>query len=113
MMQIINLGTLLLPYRHRSEDVLKEFHKILTVFGINKMDTYVVTDQGSNLKKLIREENLKNHFCLGHGFHNLINVDGFEAVSDIDYLLTKIKKIVRALRFRGTEVEEEVSQFFI
>lgn len=111
MMQIINLGTLLMPYRHRSEDVVKEFHKILALFGINKMDTYSVTDQGSNLKKLIKDENLKNPFCLGHGFHNLINVDGFQAVPEIDFLLTKIKKIVRALRFRSTEVEEEVSFF--
>lgn len=105
----MNLGTLLMPYRHKYEDVMKEFYKIVKLFVIEPRNVYVVTDKGSNLVKLIKKEHLQNHFCLGHGFHNLINEDGFASVPEIDYLLTKIRKIVQTLRYRSTELEEEVS----
>lgn len=111
-LQNMNLCTLNMPYRHRSQDVLKELDKTVSLFGIDMRDVYCVTDKGSNLLKLIKDKNLQNHFCLGHGFHNLINEDGFASVPEIDCLLTKIKKIVRALRFRSNEVEEEVNNFF-
>lgn len=102
------MNTLLMPYRHKAADVLKEFKKVIQFYNIDKSGMYTVTDKGSNLVKLITDENLNHQYCLGHGFHNLINEDGFACIPDIDNLLTKIKKIVRALRFRSSEVEEEV-----
>lgn len=36
-----------------------------------------MTDQGSNMVKVIQDEELKRQFCLGHDIHNLINEDGF------------------------------------
>lgn len=110
-LQNLNLCTLIMPYRHRAVDVLKEFDKTLKFYEIDRREIYTVTDKGSNLVKLINDEKLRSHFCLGHGLHNLINEDGFASVPDIDILLTKIKKIVRTLRFRSSEVEEEVINF--
>lgn len=110
-LQNLNLNTLLMPYRHKAADVLMEFKKVIRSFNIDTGGMYTVTDKGSNLVKLITDENLDHEYCLGHGFHNLINDDGFARIPEIDNLLTKIKKIVRALRFRSSEVEEEVNQF--
>ncbi|KAJ6635096.1 hypothetical protein Bhyg_03865 [Pseudolycoriella hygida] len=91
--QNLNLCTLLMPYRHRAVEILEEFDKTLKFYEIDRSEICTVTDKGSNLVKLINDAKLKHHFCLGHGFHNLINEDGFSSVPDIDELLTKIKNI--------------------
>lgn len=58
--------------------------------------------------KFIEDEGLDNHHCLGHGIHNLVNVDGLLSVGEINELLIKIKKIVKKLRYRSTHLMEEV-----
>lgn len=58
--------------------------------------------------KFIEDEHLESHFCLGHGVHNLINTDGIEVVTEIDELLTKVKNVVKKLRFRSTQLMEEM-----
>lgn len=44
----------------------------------------MVCDKGANMVKFVKDEKLDHQFCLGNGLHNLVTVDGFEAVNDIN-----------------------------
>lgn len=104
----INLRTGLMPSKHGAEQIAEQYFLTLKAFGVENVSIYVVGDKGSNVVKFINDESLDHQYCLGHGIHNLVNVDGFEAVSEIDEILKKIKKIVKKLRFRRTQLEQEV-----
>lgn len=104
----INLKTGLMPIKHGAEQIAEQYFLTLKQFGVENVSIYVVGDKGSNVVKFINDEGLDHQYCLGHGIHNLINVDGFQAVSEIDDVLKKIKKIVKKLRFRGVQLELEV-----
>lgn len=106
----INLKTGIMSSRHTAVEIGIEFRRTLAYFGIENTSFYLVSDKGSNMVKLIEDENLDHQFCLGHGLHNLVTVDGFKAVEEVDELLTKVKKVVRKLRFRSVELENEVSK---
>lgn len=43
--------------------------------------------------------------CIGHGLHNLVIVDGFKKTKTIKDLLLKLRKIVKSLRYRTSEME--------
>lgn len=104
----INLKTGLMPIKHGAEQIAEQYFLTLKAFGIENVSIYVVGDKGSNVIKFINDEDLDHQYCLGHGIHNLINKDGFEAVSEIGDVLKKIKKMVKKLRFRNTQLEREV-----
>lgn len=104
----INLKTGRMPIKHGAREIAAEYYATLKAFGIENISVYVVTDRGSNMVKFINDEHLNHQFCLGHGINNLVSVDGFEAVTEIDEILTKVKKIVRKLRFRSAQLEVEV-----
>lgn len=46
----------------------------------------------------------KRFKCIGHGLHNLVIVDGFKSTNPIKELMVKVRKIVKALRYRVSEV---------
>lgn len=50
--------------------------------------------------------NFDNLLCLGHGLHNSITKDGFEKTPSILNLVTKVKNIVKALRYRTSRFEK-------
>ncbi|KAJ6647649.1 hypothetical protein Bhyg_02872, partial [Pseudolycoriella hygida] len=103
----INLKTGLMPIKHGAEQIAEQYFLTLKAFGIENFSIYVVGDKGSNVIKFINDEDLDHQYCLGHDIHNLINTDGFEAVSEIGDVLKKIKKMVKKLRFRNTQLERE------
>lgn len=104
----INLKTGMMPIKHGAKEIAEQYHSILKSFGIENCSIFVVTDKGSNMVKFVNDENLDHQFCLGHGVHNLITVDGFEDIPEIDEVITKVKKMVRKLRFRSAQLEQEV-----
>lgn len=105
----INLKTRFVPAKHTAEEIARQYYATLKEFGIASVSIYIVSDKGSNIKKFIGDEELNNHYCLGHGIHNLVNVDGLLSVAEIEELLIKVKKIVKKLRFRSTHLMEEVN----
>lgn len=44
----------------------RQYYSTLNKFGIENVSIYIVSDRGSNICKFIEDENLDNHFCLGH-----------------------------------------------
>ncbi|KAJ6647972.1 hypothetical protein Bhyg_03197 [Pseudolycoriella hygida] len=96
-----------MPIKHGAEQIAEQYFLTLKAFGIENVSIYVVGDKGSNVIKFINDEDLDHQYCLGHVIHNLINTDGFEAVSEIGDVLKKIKKMVKKLRFRNTQLERE------
>lgn len=104
----INLKTGLMPIKHGAEEIAEEYFHTLKSFGVENVSIYVVGDKGSNVVKFINDQGLDHQYCLGHGVHNLVNVDGFEAVPEIAGVLKKIKKVVKKLRFRSVQLVREV-----
>lgn len=97
-----------MPIKHSAVEIAEEYFRTLKLFGIENVSIYVVGDKGSNVVKFINDENLDHQYCLGHGIHNLVNTDGFEAVPEVKEVLKKIKKVVKKLRFRSVQLEQEV-----
>ncbi|KAJ6643535.1 hypothetical protein Bhyg_08497, partial [Pseudolycoriella hygida] len=69
----------------------------------------MVTDAGSNCRLACKLGNFENLLCVGHGLHNLITKDGFKKTPTIFNLVTKVKNIVKALRYR-TSLFEKLSK---
>lgn len=111
-MENINLKTGIMSTKHTAEEIALEFLKTLEFFGIENISFYIVCDKGSNMIKFINDSNLDHQHCLGHGLHNLVTVDGFEMVDEVNELLTKVKKVIRKLRFRTVQLETEVTYLF-
>lgn len=97
-----------MPIKHSAVEIAEEYFQTLKLFGIENVSIYVVGDKGSNIVKFINDENLDHQYCLGHGIHNLVNTDGFEAVPEVKDVLKKIKKVVKKLRFRSVQLEQQV-----
>lgn len=72
---------------------------IISSFGLEEKSLYLVTDSG--IQSLLR---------LGHGLHNLVTVDGIKKTPQIQNLVLKCKKVVKALRYRLSEIEEEADK---
>lgn len=90
-----------------SECILEEVHSVTEHFSIPLKNNFVVTDQGSNVKKSIRIGQLNSHFCLGHGLHNLLTVDGYDSVPELKKIILKSRKIVKTLRYKTNQVSSE------
>lgn len=99
-MKHLTLETKYVSKSHSANNILTELEEVTAMFNLQMTSNFVVTDQGSNIKKAINLGCINNHFCLGHGLHNLLNVDGYNSVPEIKNLIVKCKSIVRALRFK-------------
>nr|XP_041631680.1 uncharacterized protein LOC108084373 isoform X2 [Drosophila kikkawai] len=99
-MKHLTLETKYLSKSHTASNILTEVEEVTQMYNLQMGSNYVVTDQGSNIKKAINLGCIKNHFCLGHGLHNLLNVDGYNSEPEIKNLIVKCKNIVSALRFK-------------
>lgn len=104
----INLKTGLMPIKHGAVEIAEEYFRALNAFGVQNVSIYVVSDKGANVVKFINDQNLDHQYCLGHGIHNLVNVDGFAAVPEIADVLKKVKKVVKKIRFRSVQLVREV-----
>lgn len=109
-LESFTLTTKAVTGRHTGEAIANEINLLIEKFNLKHKDIYVVTDCGSNVKKAITMTRLNNHFCLGHALHNLVSVDGIEYVSEIELLVRRVKRIVRALRFKSVELEDEADE---
>ncbi|KAJ6647691.1 putative AC transposase, partial [Pseudolycoriella hygida] len=127
----LTLATIHFPERHTGINIHAEIEKILFEFGLDKKKLYMVTDagkyvsfaskpfnssvtnytfnSGSNCRLACKLGNFKNLLCVGHGLHNLITKDGFKKTPTIFNLVTKVKNIVKALRYR-TSLFEKLSK---
>nr|XP_041633427.1 zinc finger BED domain-containing protein 4-like [Drosophila kikkawai]XP_041633428.1 zinc finger BED domain-containing protein 4-like [Drosophila kikkawai] len=99
-MKHLTLETKYLSKSHTASNILTEVKEVTQMYNLQMGSNYVVTDQGSNIKKAINLGCIKNHFCLGHGLHNLLNVEGYNSEPEIKNLIVKCKNIVSALRFK-------------
>lgn len=79
-------------------------------FGLLDKTIFAVTDAGANVKRAVDLASLNSHLCLGHGLHNLVNVDGINSTPEVKELVTKCKKIVKKLRYRLPELEAEADK---
>lgn len=127
----LTLATIHFPERHTGINIHAEIEKILFEFGLDEKKLYMVTDagkyisfalksfnasvtnyifnSGSNCRLACELGNFENLLCVGHGLHNLITKDGFKKTSTIFNLVTKVKNIVKALRYR-TSLFEKLSK---
>ncbi|KAJ6636119.1 putative AC transposase, partial [Pseudolycoriella hygida] len=105
----LTLATIHFPERHTGINIHAEIEKILFEFGLDKKKLYMVTDAGSNCRLACKLGNFENLLCVGHGLHNLITKDGFKKTPTIFNLVTKVKNIVKALRYR-TSLFEKLSK---
>lgn len=107
ILQSLTLETKYVSSSHTGECILEEVISVTEDFGIPLKKNFVVTDQGSNVKKAIRLGQMNSHFCLGHGLHNLLTVDGYDSVSELKDIIIKTKKIVKTLRYKTNQVSSE------
>ncbi|KAJ6639646.1 putative AC transposase [Pseudolycoriella hygida] len=106
----LTLATIHFPERHTGINIHAEIEKILFEFGLDKKKLYMVTDAGSNCRLACKLGNFENLLeFVGHGLHNLITKDGFKKTPTIFNLVTKVKNIVKALRYR-TSLFEKLSK---
>lgn len=77
------------------------------LFGLGGKSIHAVTDAGSYLEQAVSVANMSHHLCLGHGLQNLVTVDGIDEVPEIKALVTKCKEIVRAVRYRSSQLETD------
>lgn len=109
ILQSLTLETKYVSSSHTGECILEEVIAVTEDFGIPLRKNFVVTDQGSNVKKAIRLGQMNSHFCLGHGLHNLLTVDGYDSVSELKKIIIKTKKIVKTLRYKTNQVSSEAN----
>lgn len=107
ILQSLTLETKYVSSSHTGECILEEILSVTEDFAIPLRKNFVVTDQGSNVKKAIRLGQMNNHYCLGHGLHNLLTVDGYDSVSELKEIIIKTKKIVKTLRFKTNLVSSK------
>lgn len=66
---------------------------------------YAVTDKGRNVIKAVDLAGLKSHACWGHALHNLIMVDGLQKNTSVQDLVTKVRKMVIAVRYKISDLD--------
>jgi hypothetical protein len=93
--------------RHTAENIREEYRQVIKAFNLSSKTIEVVRDKGANVKKACQLERVSSRDCLGHNLHNLLMVDGFPIVLEIDYLISRCRQITSALRYRGPELARE------
>lgn len=104
------LATLLVSGKKTGEKITDLISEIKSEFGLLDKTLFAVTDAGANVKRATNLSELHGHLCLGHGLHNLVNVDGINSTPAIKSLVIKCKKIVKKLRYRLPELEMEADK---
>ncbi|CAG4952996.1 unnamed protein product [Parnassius apollo] len=103
------LATKEVTKKHTGQTIRDEIMEVLRSFKIDQKEIYLVTDAGSNMKRAANLLAFNNHLCIGHGVHNLINVNGIENTREISKILTKCKRLVKHVRYRAPRVEAAAS----
>ena len=101
------LGVRLMEGKKTGSKINDQISSILEKFGLSDKKINAVTDAGGNVQLAAELAEMEQHLCLGHGLHNLIVVDGLQKSLLIRTLLTKVKSIVRAVRYRAADLEIE------
>lgn len=106
-LKTLTLKTELMEGKKTGEKIKEAIDETKKEFALCDKKLFLVTDAGSNVKRAVRLANTEGHLCLGHGLHNLVTIDGIKKVPEIDALVTKCKKIVKAVRYRLPDLEKE------
>lgn len=96
--------------RKTGENIRNVILEVQQLFGLQNRTIHAVTDAGANVKLACRLAGIGNHLCLGHGLHNLILKDGLQQNGRIYEVVQKATKIIGALRYRASELEEEMDK---
>lgn len=106
-LKTLTLKTELMEGKKTGEKIKEAIDETKKEFALCDKKLFLVTDAGSNVKRAVRLANTESHLCLGHGLHNLVTIDGIKKVPEIDTLVTKCKKIVKAVRYRLPDLEKD------
>ncbi|XP_045768236.1 zinc finger BED domain-containing protein 4-like [Maniola jurtina] len=110
-MQNYTLATRLFEGKKTGEALSAFTQGIISSFGLEGKSLYLVTDSGANVKRISQNlQGIQSHLCLGHGLHNLVTVDGIKKTPQVQNLVVKCKKVVKTLRYRLPEIEEEADK---
>lgn len=103
----ITLGNKLIVGKHTAENIV--FHlDIIKEFNLSNIKYFIVTDSGTNMNKVAKISNIENHLCSGHGLHNLVIVDGVKQNTIINDLIGKMRKIIKVLKYKFSDLEKEI-----
>lgn len=84
---------------------------MISEFGLSQKSLWLVTDSGANVRRIAQiVPKIRSHLCLGQGLHNLVTVDGVKKTPAVHKLVLKCKKVVKTLKYRLPEVEEEADK---
>lgn len=114
-LKTFTLSTHIINENNTVEQTENLIHEVLVEFGLDNKTVHAVTDVEGTIRQAILRGNMTHHLCLGHGLHNLI-VNGFCSVPEVTILIRKCKNIIKALRYRSGELEDdtvEVQQHFL
>lgn len=109
-LEYFTLCTKIFSGRHTGIAIKNEILEVKTNFNLQNKELTFVTDRGSNIILALNLCDAENIFCVGHGLHNLITVDGFRENVEVSRFITKVKNIVRALRYRSSDLEKEADE---
>lgn len=118
----LTLTTRYFSKKHKGKNILTELEKVLEEFKLQDKNVYMVTDAGrayfktfifhsaklnefsaKNVRKACRLGNYKNPLCMGHGMHNSVYTDGIKKTEDVKNIVTKVRNIVKALRYKTSD----------
>lgn len=84
---------------------------VISEFRLSEKSLCLVSDSGANMRRIAQiMPEITSHLCLGHGLHNLVTVDGIKKTPAVHKLVLKCKKVVKTLKYRLPEVEEEADK---
>jgi hypothetical protein len=85
-------------------------HTSLKEHGILKKTKTLVTDQGANIIKAGRLEDLHHLFCFAHKVNLCITKYGVDSAEDISTLVQRVIEIVKVFRYKASSVRKKKAE---
>lgn len=107
-LKVVSLTTEYFPKPHNNKAITEKILKSLKEFCLDKKSFTAVTDGGSNIVASLRKQRILRYHCLAHSIHLFLTHDILEDQSFeiLKQILTKLKKIFKALRYKGEDLQE-------
>lgn len=106
------MQTNFLPHPHTADNIVDEIKKVLAQFNLNNKIITLVTDGGANMIKAARDMKTERLSCVAHGLHNLVMIDTFSKIPEVNSFIAEARTIIKVLAFKSQEIEEikEITQ---
>lgn len=106
--QIIELVVAFRCLEYKTADSeLKILNDCLQDYQLQEKELIAVSDKGSDMLRLCRLKSIDRLDCCAHGLHNLLNTDVIPKVRSVKELLSKLRKILSAMRYRLSDIKTD------